>query len=124
MLFANKNSFGGTVFTCFSFLWAMNAWGFWSLSQGRVPDHAVSLSVEVILFVIFVGLSWGFGHFARVLFIFLVLASLYESFVTPFTIMLALPLAICGSTVALALTGESLNIFSMIGMIMLLVSAV
>lgn len=55
-----------------------------------------------------------------VLFIFLVLASLYESFVTPFTIMLALPLAMCGSLVALAITGESMNIFSMIGMIMLL----
>jgi HAE1 family hydrophobic/amphiphilic exporter-1 len=55
-----------------------------------------------------------------VLFILLVLASLYESFVTPLTIMLALPLAICGSFVALAATGESLNIFSMIGMIMLL----
>lgn len=55
-----------------------------------------------------------------ILFIFLILASLYESFVTPLTIMLALPLAICGSTVALAITGESLNLFSMIGMIMLL----
>lgn len=55
-----------------------------------------------------------------VLFIFLVLASLYESFVTPLTIMLALPLAMCGSLVALAVTGESMNIFSMIGMIMLL----
>ncbi len=55
-----------------------------------------------------------------VLFIFLVLASLYESFVTPFTIMLALPLAFCGSLVALWLTHESLNIFSMIGIIMLL----
>jgi HAE1 family hydrophobic/amphiphilic exporter-1 len=55
-----------------------------------------------------------------VLFIFLVLASLYESFVTPLTIMLALPLAICGSFVALYVTHESLNIFSMIGTIMLL----
>ncbi|MGE3260636.1 MAG: efflux RND transporter permease subunit [Bacteriovoracia bacterium] len=64
--------------------------------------------------------SMGTAMMFGVLFIFLVLASLYESFVTPFTIMLALPLAICGSTVALALTGESLNIFSMIGMIMLL----
>jgi HAE1 family hydrophobic/amphiphilic exporter-1 len=54
------------------------------------------------------------------LFIFLVLASLYESFVTPLTIMLALPLALCGAFVALAITGESLNIFSMIGSIMLL----
>lgn len=54
------------------------------------------------------------------LFIFLVLSSLYESFVTPFTIMLALPLAICGSFVALFIAGQSLNIFSMIGTIMLL----
>ncbi len=61
-------------------------------------------------------IAMGFGA----LFIFLVLASLYESFVTPFTIMLALPLAICGSLVALAVTQESLNIFSMIGIIMLL----
>ena len=63
-----------------------------------------------------VALAMGFG----VLFIFLVLASLYESFVTPLTIMLALPLAICGSFVALFVTQESLNIFSMIGTIMLL----
>jgi HAE1 family hydrophobic/amphiphilic exporter-1 len=55
-----------------------------------------------------------------VLFIFMILASLYESFVTPFTIMLALPLAMCGSFVALAITQQSLNIFSMIGVIMLL----
>ncbi len=61
-------------------------------------------------------LAMGFG----ILFIFLVLASLYESFITPLTIMLALPLAICGSFVALFLAHESLNIFSMIGTIMLL----
>lgn len=59
-----------------------------------------------------------------ILFIFLVLASLYESFVTPLTIMLALPLAFCGSLVALAITQQSLNIFSMIGVIMLLGVAV
>ncbi len=57
---------------------------------------------------------------AGILFIFLVLASLYESFITPLTIMLALPLAVCGSMVALAMTQESLNIFSMIGVVMLL----
>jgi HAE1 family hydrophobic/amphiphilic exporter-1 len=50
----------------------------------------------------------------------LVLASLYESFITPFTIMLALPLAVCGSMVSLAVAQQSLNIFSMIGIIMLL----
>lgn len=55
-----------------------------------------------------------------ILFIYLVLASLYESFVTPFTIMLVLPLAICGAFFALAFTGASLDLFSMIGCIMLL----
>lgn len=55
-----------------------------------------------------------------VLFIYFVLASLYESFITPFTIMLALPLAISGSFFALLIMNESMNIFSWIGIIMLL----
>lgn len=55
-----------------------------------------------------------------ILFIYFVLASLYESFVTPFTIMLVLPLAACGAFFALLLTGASLDLFSMIGCIMLL----
>jgi HAE1 family hydrophobic/amphiphilic exporter-1 len=54
------------------------------------------------------------------MFIYFVLASLYESFVTPFTIMLVLPLAACGAFYALALTHSSLDLFSMIGCIMLL----
>jgi HAE1 family hydrophobic/amphiphilic exporter-1 len=66
------------------------------------------------------GENMVFAMGAGVLFIFLVLSSLYESFVTPFTIMLALPLAICGSFVGLFLSHESLNIFSMIGIVMLL----
>lgn len=55
-----------------------------------------------------------------VLFIYLVLASLYESFVIPFTIMLVLPLAACGAFFGLLVTGKSLDLFSMIGCIMLL----
>jgi hydrophobic/amphiphilic exporter-1 (mainly G- bacteria), HAE1 family len=53
-------------------------------------------------------------------FIYLVLASLYESFVTPFTIMLVLPLAASGGFFALYATGKSLDVYSMIGMILLL----
>jgi HAE1 family hydrophobic/amphiphilic exporter-1 len=67
-------------------------------------------------FAVAMGLAIGFS----VLFIFLVLSSLYESFVTPFTIMLALPLAMCGAFFGLYITGESVNLFSMIGVIMLL----
>lgn len=62
----------------------------------------------------------GLAAILSVLFIFLVLASLYESFLTPLTIMLVLPLAACGAFYALALTGSTLDIFSMIGCIMLL----
>ena len=70
------------------------------------------------------GMNLAIAMGAGILFIYLVLASLYESFVTPLTIMLAMPLAMCGSFVALAVTHESLNIFSMIGLVMLLGVAV
>lgn len=53
-------------------------------------------------------------------FIYLVLASLYESFITPVTILFAIPPAISGAFFGLALTGEMMNIFSMIGIIMLM----
>ena len=55
-----------------------------------------------------------------ILFIYLVLASLYESFITPLTILFVLPLAAIGAFFALAITQESLNIFSMIGCVMLM----
>jgi HAE1 family hydrophobic/amphiphilic exporter-1 len=55
-----------------------------------------------------------------IFFIYLVLVSLYESYITPFTIMLVLPLASAGAFIGLYVTGASLDIFSMIGCIMLL----
>ena len=55
-----------------------------------------------------------------VLLIYLVLASLYESFITPFTILLALPLAICGAFIALFVFNKSIDIFSIIGLILLM----
>ncbi len=55
-----------------------------------------------------------------ILFIYLVLASLYESFITPFTIFLALPPAISGAFLALFITGKQLDLMGMIGIIMLL----
>jgi HAE1 family hydrophobic/amphiphilic exporter-1 len=55
-----------------------------------------------------------------IIFIYLVLASLYESFVTPFTIMLVLPLAISGAIFGLLVMGVSLDLYAMIGCILLL----
>ncbi len=64
--------------------------------------------------------SMGFALMIAVLFIYLILTSLYESFITPFTILLALPLALCGAAFALFVTGESVNIFTMLGIFMLI----
>jgi len=52
--------------------------------------------------------------------VYLVLAAQFESFVHPFTIMLALPLALVGAVAGLAALGMTLNIYSMIGVIMLM----
>ncbi len=52
-------------------------------------------------------------------FIYLVLAAQFESFVDPFIIMLTVPLSITGALLALWLTGNSLNVFSKIGLITL-----
>jgi HAE1 family hydrophobic/amphiphilic exporter-1/multidrug efflux pump len=48
------------------------------------------------------------------------LAAQFESFVDPFTIMLTVPLAMAGALLSLFLFGQTLNIFSEIGMIMLI----
>jgi multidrug efflux pump len=54
-----------------------------------------------------------------VIFIFLVLAAQFESFVDPFIIMLTVPLAVTGALLALWLAGGTLNIYSKIGLVTL-----
>lgn len=53
------------------------------------------------------------------LFIFLVLAAQFESFVDPFVIMLSVPLSMIGALLALKWSGGSLNVYSQIGLITL-----
>jgi HAE1 family hydrophobic/amphiphilic exporter-1 len=55
-----------------------------------------------------------------VIFIYLILASQFGSFFHPFAIMLSLPLSLVGVALALLSTGDTLNIMSMIGLIMLM----
>jgi HAE1 family hydrophobic/amphiphilic exporter-1 len=55
-----------------------------------------------------------------VIFIYLILASLFGSFVQPLSIMLALPLSFIGVALALLVTSGSLNVMTMVGIIMLM----
>jgi len=55
-----------------------------------------------------------------VLFIYLVLASQYESFFDPLSIMLSLPLSLIGAFLTLALTGGSISVMTQIGIVMLM----
>jgi multidrug efflux pump subunit AcrB len=55
-----------------------------------------------------------------VIFIYIVLASQFSSFLQPLAIMASLPLALIGVMVALLVTRSTLNLFSMIGLVMLM----
>jgi HAE1 family hydrophobic/amphiphilic exporter-1 len=62
----------------------------------------------------------SFALLLAVAMVYMILASLFNSFVHPFTIMLSLPLSLVGALGGLLLTGSSLSIFAMIGIIMLM----
>lgn len=62
----------------------------------------------------------GIALLAAIILVYLVMVSLYDSFVYPFVVLFSIPLALIGVMVILALTANSLNIFTMLGMIMLI----
>ena len=61
-----------------------------------------------------------FAFILALVLIYLILAAQFESFVDPLTIMFTVPLAIAGAILALSIFGQTINIFSQIGMIMLI----
>ena len=66
----------------------------------------------------FAGILLALG--AAVIFIYIVLASQFASFLQPLAIMASLPLALIGVMLALLITRSTLNLFSMIGLVMLM----
>ena len=67
----------------------------------------------------------SFGYMAEALllsivFVYLILAAQFESFIDPLSIMLSLPLSIVGMAGILVLTGDTVNIMSLIGLILLM----
>ena len=71
MNFANKNLFGGTILTAFSFNWIMNWWALSSVAQGVIPDHEILLATDSVSLLIFLVITYGFGYFSSLLFAFL-----------------------------------------------------
>lgn len=75
---------------------------------GSARDYAESSSNTSFAFLLALGL------------IYLILAAQFESFIDPFIIMITVPLALAGALLSLWIFGQTLNIFSQIGMIMLI----
>lgn len=63
--------------------------------------------------------SMGVAFLASILFVFLIMVALYDSYIYPFVVLFSIPLAIIGALLALGLTMQSLTIFSILGIIML-----
>jgi multidrug efflux pump len=66
------------------------------------------------------GAALYFAFLLALVVVFMVLASQFESLVHPFTVLLAVPLAVTGALLTLKLAGSTLNVYSQIGMILLI----
>ena len=64
--------------------------------------------------------SMGIALLAAIVMVYLILVALYNSFVHPFVVLFSIPLSIIGALLALALTNNSLNLFTILGMVMLI----
>jgi HAE1 family hydrophobic/amphiphilic exporter-1 len=63
--------------------------------------------------------SMGMALIASIIFVYLIMVALYDSYIYPFVVLFSIPVAMVGALLALALTMQSLNIFSILGIIML-----
>jgi HAE1 family hydrophobic/amphiphilic exporter-1 len=63
--------------------------------------------------------SLGSALLIAIVLVYLIMVALYESYLHPFVVLFSIPLSIIGALLALALAGETLSIFTMLGIIML-----
>ena len=119
------------VITRFDLNYSANFYGNPDISVGAAIEAIDRVSAEILP----IGYSYALKAEARefqatqqyVLFafglalvlVFMVLSSQFNSFIQPLIVMVAQPLAVIGGVLALWLTGNSLNIYSMIGMVLL-----
>jgi len=82
--------------------------GFSIALSGQAQEFGRTLNAIIFVFVV------------AILLVYMVLGSQFNSYLQPVIIMLAMPLAMMGAFIGLWITGNSLNIFSMIGLILLI----
>jgi len=91
-----------------------------NLVEERLPDQVIVDYKGQSQDFKFAGGSILFTMLLGTVVVFLVLAAQFESWLHPLVIMLTVPLAMAGALLGLYLTGQSLNIYSQIGLIMLI----
>ncbi|QJB34571.1 efflux RND transporter permease subunit [Chitinophaga oryzae] len=62
----------------------------------------------------------GAALLISIVMVYLIMVALYDNYIYPFVVLFSIPLAIIGALLALALTNNTLNIFTILGMIMLI----
>jgi HAE1 family hydrophobic/amphiphilic exporter-1 len=64
--------------------------------------------------------TMGAALLISIVMVYLIMVALYDNYIYPFVVLFSIPLAIIGALLALALTNNTLNIFTILGMIMLI----
>lgn len=90
-----------------------------TLQKGLAPGYSIVLSGQSSDFGDAMG-SLLFALIIGILVAYMVLASQFNSFIHPVTVLTILPLSLAGAMVALWITGKTLNVFSMIGLLLLM----
>ncbi len=127
-----KEGVGPAVVTRFDLRYSANFFSTPRISLGAAVEKVKTVAARLLpagYDVRMIGRAEEFGKTTRymlfslvtaVLLVYMVLASQFNSFIQPLIIMVAQPLAIIGGLAALWLAGMSLNIFSMIGLVLLM----
>lgn len=93
--------------------------------KAKLTELDKPIGVDVVLAGDLERQSESFGSLlialiASILFVYLTMVALYDSYAYPFVVMFSMPLSIIGALLGLALAGKSLSLFSIMGIIMLM----
>jgi HAE1 family hydrophobic/amphiphilic exporter-1 len=97
----------------------------WQDAKLKLADYPLPVGVNIAPLGDLKNQQEGFGSLglalvAGVLFVYLIMVALYNSYKYPFVVLFSIPLAVIGALLAIAMAGKNLSIFTILGFIMLL----